>query len=426
MSEALLLAALARPDVSFFLVRDGRSVARVAARRFAARPGGAGVRRERTARGCLGRARARCSSRRTSRPRAGARGRRRAPPPRQRPPGAGPGPRARRRAGVRLGARARALPGRRRVRRGPAASTSTSTSTRRRPRSASPMRGRCFDAVTRELHAVARARVRAPRARHVAGVDGRARRERCTAPGSAAAARPAGSSSRRARPRAARDPWRLARRRASRSAPGSLAETTRDAHAGAPPIRASSRARASTRRSISSRRCASMFLVCSGADGLYVLDQHAAAERVTFDRLRKAFASRTIATQRLLIPDVIELLPTEVAPLEEHARTSPPWASRCAPSAPSAVAVHAVPTLLARARPERLVRDLVAELGRADRRPVRRRRGPRAGDDGLPWKHPRGRRGLARGGGGSAPRPRRHRLRRALPARAARRDPHRL
>ena len=50
------------------------------------------------------------------------------------------------------------------------------------------------------------------------------------------------------------------------------------------------------------------FLVCSGADGLYVLDQHAAAERVTFDRLRRAFASRTIATQRLLIPEVVELL----------------------------------------------------------------------------------------------------------------------
>ena len=46
---------------------------------------------------------------------------------------------------------------------------------------------------------------------------------------------------------------------------------------------------------------------------------HAAAERVTFHRLRQAFAARAIAMQRLLLPEVIELLPAEVATLEEHA-----------------------------------------------------------------------------------------------------------
>ena len=111
------------------------------------------------------------------------------------------------------------------------------------------------------------------------------------------------------------------------------------------------------------------FLVCSGSDGLYVLDQHAAAERVTFNRLRKAFASRSIATQRLLIPDVIELLPTEVATLEEHASDVAALGIELRAVGSSAVAVHAVPALLARARPERIVRDLVAELGHADRRP---------------------------------------------------------
>jgi DNA mismatch repair protein MutL len=111
------------------------------------------------------------------------------------------------------------------------------------------------------------------------------------------------------------------------------------------------------------------FLVCSGADGLYVLDQHAAAERVTFDRLRRAFASRSMATQRLLIADVVELLPAEVATLEEHAAEVAALGVELRAVGPSAVAVHAVPALLTRARPERVVRDLVAELGRAARRP---------------------------------------------------------
>jgi DNA mismatch repair protein MutL len=111
------------------------------------------------------------------------------------------------------------------------------------------------------------------------------------------------------------------------------------------------------------------FLLCSGSDGIYVLDQHAAAERVTFHRLRRAFASRSVATQRLLIPDVIELLPAEVAALEENAAEVTALGVELRAVGQSAVAVHAVPTLLARARPERIVRDLVAELGRAARRP---------------------------------------------------------
>jgi DNA mismatch repair protein MutL len=111
------------------------------------------------------------------------------------------------------------------------------------------------------------------------------------------------------------------------------------------------------------------FLVCGGSDGLYVLDQHAAAERVTFHRLRKAYQARSMSTQRLLIPDVVELLPAEVATLEEHAQAVEALGVELRSVGPSAVAVHAVPTLLARARPERILRDLVAELGRAARRP---------------------------------------------------------
>jgi DNA mismatch repair protein MutL len=111
------------------------------------------------------------------------------------------------------------------------------------------------------------------------------------------------------------------------------------------------------------------FLVCAGPDGLYILDQHAAAERVTFNRLRRAFASRSIATQRLLIPEVVEMLPTEVATLEDHVDDVAALGVDLRPVGGGAVAVHAVPALLARARPERIVRDLVAEISHAGKRP---------------------------------------------------------
>jgi DNA mismatch repair protein MutL len=113
----------------------------------------------------------------------------------------------------------------------------------------------------------------------------------------------------------------------------------------------------------------STFLVCCGNDGLYVLDQHAAAERVTFHRLRKAFVARAMATQRLLIPEVVELQPSDVAILEEHGSEIAALGVELRATGPSAVAVHAVPALLARPRPERIARDLVAELGGALMRP---------------------------------------------------------
>jgi DNA mismatch repair protein MutL len=111
------------------------------------------------------------------------------------------------------------------------------------------------------------------------------------------------------------------------------------------------------------------FLLCSGSDGLYVLDQHAAAERVTFHRLRRAFASRAVATQRLLLPVVVELLPAEVAVLEERAGDAAALGIEVRAVASGAIAVHSVPMLLSRASPERIVRDLLAELGRAAKRP---------------------------------------------------------
>jgi DNA mismatch repair protein MutL len=107
------------------------------------------------------------------------------------------------------------------------------------------------------------------------------------------------------------------------------------------------------------------FLVCEGDDGLYVLDQHAAAERVTFDRLRRAHASRTVATQRLLVPEVVELPPSDVAVLEEHIDEVARVGVEVRAVGDGAVAVHALPVLLARAEPARVVRDLASELSRA-------------------------------------------------------------
>ncbi len=110
------------------------------------------------------------------------------------------------------------------------------------------------------------------------------------------------------------------------------------------------------------------FLVCEGPDGLYVLDQHAAAERVTFDRLRRAHASRAMSAQRLLVPEVVELSGADVAVLEEHADEVAKLGVEVRAVGEAAIAVHAIPALLQRADPARIVRDLVSELSRTGAR----------------------------------------------------------
>jgi len=225
-----------------------------------------------------------------------------------------------------------------------------------------------FDAVTRELHAAL------ARAFNLPGLGtGR--------PWSFPRSAPQSSEPATARfvPEAAPDPWSLAPTSEPPPAQESLAErTTLTSIADVLTARPAEAPQASKPLFDGAGFYASLeflaqvhgtFLVCSGSDGLYVLDQHAAAERVTFHRLRLAFEARSMSTQRLLIADVVELLPAEVATLEEHASDVAALGIELRAVGPSAVAVHAVPTLLMRGRPERLVRDLVAELGRAATRP---------------------------------------------------------
>jgi DNA mismatch repair protein MutL len=107
------------------------------------------------------------------------------------------------------------------------------------------------------------------------------------------------------------------------------------------------------------------YLVCEGADGLYVLDQHAAAERVMFHRLRTAFLSRAVATQALLFPLTLEVSTEEASFVEAHADALVAVGVDLRTRGARTVTLHAVPRLLERSNPEELARGLLAELCRS-------------------------------------------------------------
>ncbi len=110
------------------------------------------------------------------------------------------------------------------------------------------------------------------------------------------------------------------------------------------------------------------FLLCESEDALLVIDQHAAAERVTFDRLRRAFTNRAVAMQTLLVPELVDVEASAVSLVEEAQADILAMGMDLRPAGTNRVAVHAVPQILARGRPLELVTSLIAELARAGTR----------------------------------------------------------
>jgi DNA mismatch repair protein MutL len=104
------------------------------------------------------------------------------------------------------------------------------------------------------------------------------------------------------------------------------------------------------------------YLVCEGPEGMVVLDQHAADERVNFQRLRAAWDQGEVPAQGLLIPLRIALSRAEEEAVERHRDTLARAGFDVEPLGSPDVLLRAVPALLLGRSPERLCRDLLAEL----------------------------------------------------------------
>lgn len=110
------------------------------------------------------------------------------------------------------------------------------------------------------------------------------------------------------------------------------------------------------------------YLLCEGTDGLYLLDQHAAAERVTFTRLRRDYQARAVPSQSLLFPAMVEVTASEAELIEARAKEFAEVGMDVRVRGPESVSVHTVPKLLARSSPERMLRDLLTEVTRKGER----------------------------------------------------------
>ncbi|MCB9988385.1 MAG: DNA mismatch repair endonuclease MutL [Rhodospirillales bacterium] len=109
------------------------------------------------------------------------------------------------------------------------------------------------------------------------------------------------------------------------------------------------------------------YIVAQTPDGLVIVDQHAAHERLTYERFKNQIADNGIEKQGLLTPEIIEMEDTEMQRLIEQADELSRLGLEIEPFGPNAIAVQAVPALLGgRANIQGLIRDLADELTERD------------------------------------------------------------
>ncbi|MDX1484646.1 MAG: DNA mismatch repair endonuclease MutL [Alphaproteobacteria bacterium] len=104
------------------------------------------------------------------------------------------------------------------------------------------------------------------------------------------------------------------------------------------------------------------YIVAEAADGMVIVDQHAAHERLVYERIRAALGAGGVARQILLIPEVVELGPGPAARLLAHTEELAALGLLVEAFGDGAVVVRETPAALGEVAIDGLIRDLADEL----------------------------------------------------------------
>jgi DNA mismatch repair protein MutL len=107
---------------------------------------------------------------------------------------------------------------------------------------------------------------------------------------------------------------------------------------------------------------AATYIVAEAEDGLVIVDQHAAHERLVLERMRTAREGGVVARQALLLPEVVELDEPECDRLEAAAAELAEMGLELERFGPTAILVRAVPAALGKTDAGQLLADLAAEI----------------------------------------------------------------
>ena len=104
------------------------------------------------------------------------------------------------------------------------------------------------------------------------------------------------------------------------------------------------------------------YIVAETLSGIVLVDQHAAHERLVYERMKQAMAQNGVARQILLLPEIVELDPAEATRVGARANELAQFGLVLEPFGPGAVIVREVPALVPGLDVKSLIRDLADEI----------------------------------------------------------------
>jgi len=107
---------------------------------------------------------------------------------------------------------------------------------------------------------------------------------------------------------------------------------------------------------------AGIYILAENADGLVVVDMHAAHERIVYERLKTSFDDKQITRQPLLVPTTVSVSEAEASLAEESGELFQQLGLCVDRSGPSSLLIREVPAMLKQGDAEALVRDVISDL----------------------------------------------------------------
>jgi len=104
------------------------------------------------------------------------------------------------------------------------------------------------------------------------------------------------------------------------------------------------------------------YIIAQTGDGMVIVDQHAAHERLVYEKLKRQMAETGVARQALLIPEIVELSETDAGRLLEHADDLARLGLTIEPFGAGALAVRETPAVLGPVDAGALLRDILDEI----------------------------------------------------------------
>lgn len=104
------------------------------------------------------------------------------------------------------------------------------------------------------------------------------------------------------------------------------------------------------------------YIIAQTENGIVIVDQHAAHERLVYEKLKAQMAENGVAAQALLIPDIIEMTDNEAASLMDIADDLSRLGLTLEPFGGNAIAVRETPAILGEVNAKAMIRDILDEL----------------------------------------------------------------